>query len=61
MWVYERKKNVFKGSENIFYKSVDENCPNLKNRKPIKEQEAYKSPNTLEQNWKSSCIILIKH
>lgn len=45
-----KEKNVFKGSENIFYKSIDENCPNLKNRKPIKEQEAYTSPNTLEQN-----------
>lgn len=60
MWVYEGKY-VLKDPENIFYKIIEENCPNLKNRKPIKVQEAYKSPNRLEQNWKSSCIILIKH
>ena len=38
-----------KGPENIFNKIIEENFPNLKNDIPMKVQEAYRTPNRLDQ------------
>ena len=49
-----------KGPENIFNKIIEENFPNLKNDIPIKVQEAYRTPNRLDQKKKSPRHIIIK-
>ena len=36
-------------AENIFNKTIEENFPNLKNNIPMKVQEAYRTPNRLDQ------------
>ena len=43
----------FKSTENIFNKIIEENVPNLKKDMPIKRQEAYRTPNRLDQKYKS--------
>ena len=47
--VEEGEELQIKGSENIFNKIIEENFPNLKNDIPMKVQEAYRTPNRLDQ------------
>jgi hypothetical protein len=49
-----------KGSVNIFNKIIEENFPNLKKEMPTNIQEAYRTPNRLDQKRNSSCHIIIK-
>ena len=44
----------FKGPENILNKIIEENFPILKNDIPMKVQEAYRTPNRLDQKKKPS-------
>ena len=41
-----------KGPINIFNKFIEENFPNLKKEKPMNIQEAYRTPNRLDQKRK---------
>ena len=50
----------FKGPENIFNKIIEENFPNLKKEIVINPQKDYRTPSRLDQNRKSSCLIVIK-
>ena len=50
----------FKGSANIFNKIMEENFPNLKREMPMNIQEAYRTPNRLDQNRNTSRHIIIK-
>ena len=43
-----------KGPVNIFNKIIEENFPNLKNDMPMNIQEAYRTPNRLNQKRNSS-------
>jgi hypothetical protein len=45
---------------NIFNKIIEENLPYLKKEMPMNIQEAYKTPNTLDQRRNSFCHIIIK-
>ena len=47
--VEEREELQIKGPENIVNKIIEENFPNLKNDIPMKFQEAYRTPNRLDQ------------
>ena len=47
--VEEGEELQLKGPENIFNKIIEENFPNLKNDIPMKVQEAYRTPNRLDQ------------
>jgi len=49
-----------KGPVNIFNKIIEENFPNLKKKMPINIQEAYRTPNRLDQKRNSSCHIIVK-
>jgi hypothetical protein len=49
-----------KGPANIFNKIIEENFPNLKKEMPINIQEAYRTPNTLDQKRNSSRHIIIR-
>jgi len=49
-----------KGPVNIFNKIIEENFLNLKKEMPMNLQEAYRTPNRLDQNRNSSCHIIIK-
>jgi hypothetical protein len=49
-----------KGIQNIFNKIVTENFPNLKKVLPIQAQEAFRTPNRLDQNGTSPWHISIK-
>ena len=49
-----------KGPANIFNKIIEENFPNLKKEMPMNIQEAYRTPNRLDQKRNSSCHIIIK-
>jgi hypothetical protein len=60
IWIEESKDSQLKEPESIFKKAIDENFPNLKEEEPIKVQEAYRTPNRMEQERKSSCHIVIK-
>ena len=48
------------GPVSIFNKIREENFPNLKKEMPINIQEAYKTPNRLDQKRNSSHHIIIK-
>ena len=48
-----------KGPENIFNKIIEENFPILKNDIPMKVQEAYRTPNRLDQKKTSPRHIII--
>ena len=39
---------------------MEENFPNLKREIPMNIQEAYRTPNRLDQNRNTSCHIIIK-
>ena len=47
--IEEGKETHVKGSENILNKIIEEKFPNLKKEMPIKVQEAYRTPNRLDQ------------
>ena len=47
--VEEGKELQLKGPENIFNKIIEENFLNLKKDIPMKIQEAYRTPNRLDQ------------
>jgi hypothetical protein len=47
-----------KGPANTFNKIIEENFPNLKKEMPINIQEAYKTPNRLDQKRNSSLHII---
>ncbi|KAL6039065.1 hypothetical protein STEG23_008290 [Scotinomys teguina] len=58
--IEEGEEYQLKGMENIFNKIIEENFPNLKKEPPIKIQEAYRTPNRLDLQKKSSRHIIIK-
>ena len=49
-----------KGPVNIFNKIVEENFPSLEKEMLMNIQEAFRTPNRLDQNRKSSWHIIIK-
>ena len=54
------KNFQLKGPVNIFNKIIEENFPNLKKEMPMNIQEAYRTPNRLDQRRNSSHHIIIK-
>jgi hypothetical protein len=50
----ENQDFQLKGQVNIFNKIIEENFPNLKKEMPMNIQEAYRTPNKLEQKRNSS-------
>jgi hypothetical protein len=50
----ENEDLQLKGPVNIFNKIIVENFPNLKKEMPINIQEAYRTPNRLDQKRNSS-------
>jgi len=56
----ENKDFQLKGPANIFNKIIEENFPNLKKEMPINIQEAYRTPNRLDQNRNSSRHLIIR-
>jgi hypothetical protein len=62
LWIIgvdENEDFQLKGPANIFNKIIEENFPNLKKETPMNIQEAYRSPNRLDQKRKSSRHIII--
>ena len=58
--VDEKEDFHLKGPANIFNKIIEENFPNLKNDMPMNIQEAYRTPNRLDQKRNSSQHIIIR-
>jgi len=58
--IEESEDSQLKGLVNIFNKIIEENFPNLKKEMPINIQEAYRTPNRLNQKRNSSCHIIVK-
>ncbi|KAL6088665.1 hypothetical protein STEG23_010199 [Scotinomys teguina] len=58
--IEEAEEYQLKGTENIFNKIIEENFPNINKEIPIKIQEAYRTPNRLDPQKKSSRHIIIK-
>ena len=58
--IQESKDFQLKGPVNIFNKIIEENFPNLKKEMPMNIQEAYRTPNRLDQKRNSSHHIIIK-
>jgi hypothetical protein len=56
----EKEDSQLKGPVNIFNKTIKENFPNLKKEMPMNTQEAYRTPNRLDQKRNSSHHIIIK-
>jgi hypothetical protein len=56
----EDEETQLQGPENIFNKTIEENFSSLKKEMTINIQEAYRTPNRLDQKRKSSCHIIIK-
>jgi hypothetical protein len=54
------KDSQLKGPVNIFTKIIEENFPNLKKEMPINIQEAYRTPNRLDQKRNSSRHVIVK-
>ena len=52
--IEENEDSQVKGPANIFNKIIEENFPNLKKERPMNIQEAYRTPNRLEQKRISS-------
>jgi hypothetical protein len=52
---YRSQDSQVKGSVNIFNKIIEENFPNLKKEMSMNIQEAYRTPNRLDQKRNSSC------
>ena len=55
MEIFQLKETV-----NIFNKIIEENFPNLKKEMPMNIQEAYRTPNRLDQKRNSSRHIIIR-
>ena len=58
--IKESEDSQLKGPVNIFNKIKEENFPNLKKEMPMNIQEAYRTPNRLDQKRNSSHHIIIK-
>ena len=58
--VEEGEELQIKGPEDIFNKIIEENFPILKRDIPMKVQEAYRTPNRLDQKKTSPRHIIIK-
>jgi hypothetical protein len=58
--VGENEDFQLKGPANILNKIIEENYPNLKEEMPMKIQEAYRTPNRLDQKRFSSRHIIIR-
>jgi len=58
--IEESEDSQLKGPVNIFNKIIEENFPKLKKEMPINIQEAYRTPNRLDQKRNSSCHIIVK-
>ena len=58
--VDEKEYFQIKGPANIFNKIIEENFPNLKKEMPMNIQEAYRTPNRLDQKRNSSRHIIIR-
>jgi hypothetical protein len=58
--IEESEDSQLKGQINIFNKTIEENFPNIKKEMPLNIQEAYRTPNRLDQERNSSHHIIIK-
>jgi uncharacterized coiled-coil protein SlyX len=58
--IEEREGSQIQGPVNIFNKIIEENFPNLKEKITMNIQEAYRTPNRLDQKRNFSCHIMIK-
>jgi len=58
--VEQSKDSQCKGPVNIFNKIIEENFPNLKKVMPMNIQEAYRTPNRLDQKGNSFYHIIVK-
>jgi hypothetical protein len=58
--IEESQDSKLKGPQNFFNKIIEVNFPNLKKEMAIKIQEAYRTPNRLDQKRKTSLHIIIK-
>ena len=58
--IEESEDSQLKGPVNIFNKIIEENFPNLKKEIPIDIQEAYRTPNRLDQKRNPSYHIIVK-
>jgi hypothetical protein len=58
--IEESDDSQLKGPVNIFNKIIEENFPNLKKEIPINIQEAYRTPNRLDQKRNLSHHIIVK-
>jgi hypothetical protein len=58
--IEENEDFQLKGPASIFNKIIEENFPNLKKEMPMNIQEAYRTPNTLDQKRNSSRHIIIR-
>jgi hypothetical protein len=58
--VEENEDFQLKGAAYIFNKIIEENFPNLKKQMPMNIQEAYRTPNRLDQKRNSSQHIIIR-
>ena len=56
----EKEDSRLQGPENIFKKIIEENFPNLKKEMSINIQEAYRTPNRLDQKRNTSRHIIVK-
>jgi len=58
--IEESEDSQIKGPVNIFNKIIEENFHNLKKKIPINIQEAYRTPNRLDQKRNYSHHIIVK-
>jgi hypothetical protein len=58
--IEESNDNQLRGPINIFNKIIEENVLNLKKEMPMNIQEAYRTPNRMDQKRNSSHHIIIK-
>jgi hypothetical protein len=58
--IEENEDFQIKGPVNIFKKVIEENFPNQKKEMPMNIQEAYRTPNRLDQKRNSSQHIIIR-
>ena len=54
------RMKTIKGPVNILNKIIEENLPNLRKEMPMNIQEAYRTPNRLDQKRNSSRHIIIR-
>jgi hypothetical protein len=58
--IEDSEDSQFIGPVNIFKKFIEEYFPNIKKEMPINIQEAYRTPNRLDQKRNSSHHIVVK-